>query len=128
MEKIGRRKHKECNHREEDIADYILNIELDVEGGGPFAVCVDIKDGKLFMHLPGVLKALKGAEEVISFQTNVLQEALKNHPAFIKSNKVHRYTTSVGKSKLMKSWVFDMAKLTEGIEVTGNTEVTGEVT
>jgi hypothetical protein len=97
IEQIGVLKHADCNYRQEDLADYFLDmvVNQDVDES------IDHKKGKLLFHLGDTCRGLKvNGYQIPSIDS--LQKALKEHPAFVKYNHAHKFLGVV-----KKAYVFD---------------------
>jgi hypothetical protein len=112
---LAERKHRQCAHREATMADQFFDA-LDSINPEVAAKFVDVEGGRLFVNLAEALKTLDG--NGFKFFGQALYEPLREHPAYLLSNHVHRAKWAFdamglggGRTSLKKTWAFDTAKL-----------------
>ena len=77
---------------------------------------IDLSDEKLYINLTEALQKIKDGGFSFSVQIKDLLVSLRDHPGYIESNKLHRFTpkTKDGQdteSKPLKACVFDDIKI-----------------
>jgi hypothetical protein len=113
------RRHKECTHRPADIADFFFDIVFDLhrENKDISDQIIDFRkeDQELWIYLKGVWHEAENKKYPIRASLREVQAALREHPAYIDSNRAHRFRNGAT-VETKKAWVFDTTKISGDIE------------
>ncbi|MCL6584878.1 MAG: toprim domain-containing protein, partial [bacterium] len=114
IQEIGRAKQKECRHRAESVADIFFDILNNIPTDEAWFILRDKENKRLIINLNEALQKIK--DDRISFPVQIkdLQTSLREHPAYIKSNELFRFTKQYEQqveSKPLRAWVFDTTQI-----------------
>jgi hypothetical protein len=109
IEQIALKKVQECAHRSETLADHFFTA-LNGLTGNLAETAVDkfqeVSGNRLFLILPEAVRQLRNQNYDVG-RTAELQTALKEHPAFLESNKAHRGYFGGQVREVHRVWVFN---------------------
>jgi hypothetical protein len=114
IEELGKAKHKECRNRVESVADVFFDVLNRMDTDEAWFMNIDKKEGQLIVNLDNALQKIKDDRANFPVQLKDLQASLSEHPAYIISNKPHRFTKKVGQTvekKQLRAWIFDVNKI-----------------
>jgi len=104
VKEIAKRKAADCAHQQEMLSHYFFSAlnELDEL---KLAEVIEVEGERLYVVLPKALKFMR-REGLDPGRTSEVQAALKDHPAFIKSNVQHWGQFNRQEKKNYKVWIF----------------------
>ncbi len=105
LKTLAQAKQRTCLEYEETVADEFFDMITGLKQDA-MSTFLDIKDGIIWIHKPSAEKTLKDQNFPLGWRSTELMEALKDHPAFLFSNKTHRIN-----HKVQKAWGFDISKM-----------------
>lgn len=108
--KLIKAKRDECENRQDDPAEYFLGLLPNITWGDSESPAWQKEEGRLYVHLPEAIRLIQHHGYTIPAPISILQETLKRHPAFVKSNYNYRMTRGFA-VELKKVWVFDSCYL-----------------
>jgi len=113
IEDIGQKKYDECNQRNETIADHFINVLLGMdhtETGEEQCLRIIKEENQLLIHLGKAMKKIDKEGYRFNVQLKDLQQSLREHPSFIKSNAGRQLG-----GNYTKVWIFDLQKIVEEV-------------
>lgn len=114
IEEIGKQKQKECRHRAESVADIFFDILDKMSTNEAWFMSTDKETKQLTVNLQEAYQKIKDDQINFPVQLKDLQASLREHPAYIESNKLCRFMKKCGQStenKPLRAWIFDVTKI-----------------
>ena len=114
IEEIGKAKRRECRTRDESIADVFFDLLDKMPVSEAWFLIRNQETNHMIVNLTEALQKIKDDRDSFSVQIKDLQASLREHPAYLESDKLHRFTKKNGQdieNKPLRAWIFDVTKI-----------------